>query len=105
MCVKRLMKVTIYCTVYDSFIEDEHVHAFRFYSPSRESARSERRGNRAVAFLLFSACGGEKRKRGEDTSRSGKGLRPLHSCTFRQCNSSGRGKVFSKVSFANGYHM
>jgi|SRR5947209_1480444 len=57
-CVKRLMKVTIYCTVDDSFIEDEQVHAFRFYTPSGESARSERRG-----------------------------------------------KVFSKVSFANGYHM
>jgi hypothetical protein len=38
--------------------EDEQVHAFRFYSPAGESARSER-------------CG----------------------------------KVFSNVSFANGYHM
>ena len=42
----------------DAFFEDEQVHAFRFYSPSGESARSGRRG-----------------------------------------------KVFSKVSFANGYHM
>jgi hypothetical protein len=32
--------------------------------------------SRAVAFLIFAACGGEKRKRSEDTSRSGKGLRP-----------------------------
>src|SRR4030088_704489 len=32
---------------------------------------------RAVAFLLFAAFGGEKRKRSEDTSRSAKGLPPL----------------------------
>jgi hypothetical protein len=38
------MKVIIDCTVYDSFIEDEQVHAFRFYTPSGESARSERCG-------------------------------------------------------------
>jgi hypothetical protein len=31
---------------------------------------------RAVAFFLFAACDGEKRKRSEDTSHSGKGLRP-----------------------------
>jgi hypothetical protein len=34
-------------------------------------------GVRAVAFFLFAACGGEKRKRSEDTSRSAKGLPPL----------------------------
>jgi hypothetical protein len=44
MCVKRLMKVTIDCTVDDSFIEDEQVHAFRFCTPAGKSARSERRG-------------------------------------------------------------
>ncbi|SRR5258708_7501997 len=31
---------------------------------------------RVVACALFAACGGEKRRRSEDTSRSGKGLAP-----------------------------
>ncbi len=43
MLINRLMKVTILCTVYDSPFEDEQVHAFRFYSPSGELARSEKR--------------------------------------------------------------
>jgi hypothetical protein len=30
--------------------------------------------HRTVAFFLFAACGEEKRKGSEDTSRSGKGL-------------------------------
>jgi hypothetical protein len=48
---------------------------------------------RAVAFFLFAAFGGGKRKRSEDTSRSAKGLPPLgtllHSNLATAVSSSG----------------
>jgi hypothetical protein len=44
MLIKRFMKVTIQCTMYDAPFEDEQVLTFRFYSPFGESAGSKKPG-------------------------------------------------------------
>jgi hypothetical protein len=51
---------------------------------------------RAVAFFLFAACGGEKRKRSEDTSRSAKGQPPLGTLLLSDLATALRGGQIKK---------
>jgi hypothetical protein len=66
------------------------------YTSSVHPCQALDRGGQGCCILSFAACGGEKRKRSEDTSRSAKGQPPLGTLLLSDLATALRGGQIKK---------